>query len=174
MCVWMKSLLLSGWFFKVKVFKLWINFARRAAVCSSRSSSARPPPPHLPLILLLLHDSPPYDHSLLCPSACSLPPLPPSRPPPPTPPLPRLPDSFSPVHMVSAVKQKSAFAPVVRPQTSPPPTCTTTNGSNLQGEHPTPLSRLSAPLSTCPCPTWTQTDAQCNADNVSVMWRPAL
>uniref|UniRef100_A0A673AX75 IPT/TIG domain-containing protein n=1 Tax=Sphaeramia orbicularis TaxID=375764 RepID=A0A673AX75_9TELE len=44
------------------------------------------------------------------------------------------PYSFSPVHMVSAVKQKSAFAPVVRPQTSPPPTCTTTNGSNLQGE----------------------------------------
>eukprot|EP00064_Thunnus_orientalis_P024942 superscaffoldBa00011545_g25264 len=37
-----------------------------------------------------------------------------------------------------AIKQKSAFAPVVRPQTSPPPTCTTTNGSNLQGEHPTP------------------------------------
>uniref|UniRef100_A0A671U8L4 Transcription factor COE helix-loop-helix domain-containing protein n=1 Tax=Sparus aurata TaxID=8175 RepID=A0A671U8L4_SPAAU len=33
-----------------------------------------------------------------------------------------------------AIKQKSAFAPVVRPQTSPPPTCTTTNGSNLQGE----------------------------------------
>ncbi|XP_008292258.1 transcription factor COE3-like isoform X2 [Amphiprion ocellaris] len=31
-----------------------------------------------------------------------------------------------------AIKQKSAFAPVVRPQTSPPPTCTTTNGSNLQ------------------------------------------
>ncbi|KAF0040260.1 hypothetical protein F2P81_008495 [Scophthalmus maximus] len=30
-----------------------------------------------------------------------------------------------------AIKQKSAFAPVVRPQTSPPPTCTT-NGSNLQ------------------------------------------
>ncbi|XP_034399867.1 transcription factor COE3-like isoform X6 [Cyclopterus lumpus] len=42
------------------------------------------------------------------------------------------PYSFSPVHMVSAVKQKSAFAPVVRPQTSPPPTCTTANGSNLQ------------------------------------------
>ncbi|XP_063733039.1 transcription factor COE3-like isoform X2 [Eleginops maclovinus] len=40
--------------------------------------------------------------------------------------------SFSPVHMVSAVKQKSAFAPVVRPQTSPPPTCTSNNGSNLQ------------------------------------------
>ncbi|XP_034038130.1 transcription factor COE3-like isoform X2 [Thalassophryne amazonica] len=31
-----------------------------------------------------------------------------------------------------AIKQKSAFAPVVRPQTSPPPTCTSTNGSNLQ------------------------------------------
>uniref|UniRef100_A0A6Q2ZK37 IPT/TIG domain-containing protein n=1 Tax=Esox lucius TaxID=8010 RepID=A0A6Q2ZK37_ESOLU len=30
------------------------------------------------------------------------------------------PYSFSPVHMISAVKQKSAFAPVVRPQTSPP------------------------------------------------------
>uniref|UniRef100_A0A3B1KDN3 EBF family member 4 n=1 Tax=Astyanax mexicanus TaxID=7994 RepID=A0A3B1KDN3_ASTMX len=40
--------------------------------------------------------------------------------------------SFSPVHMISAVKQKSAFAPVVRPQTSPPPTCTSTNGSSLQ------------------------------------------
>uniref|UniRef100_A0A3Q3VV10 IPT/TIG domain-containing protein n=1 Tax=Mola mola TaxID=94237 RepID=A0A3Q3VV10_MOLML len=54
------------------------------------------------------------------------------------------PYSFSPVHMVSAVKQKSAFAPVVRPQTSPPPTCTTTNGSNLQGEHPTPPPPLSS------------------------------
>ncbi|MEQ2245523.1 Transcription factor COE1, partial [Ilyodon furcidens] len=42
------------------------------------------------------------------------------------------PFSLSPVHMISAVKQKSAFAPVVRTQTSPPPTCTTTNGSNLQ------------------------------------------
>uniref|UniRef100_A0A674B945 Transcription factor COE3-like n=1 Tax=Salmo trutta TaxID=8032 RepID=A0A674B945_SALTR len=52
------------------------------------------------------------------------------------------PYSFSPVHMISAVKQKSAFAPVVRPQTSPPPTCTTTNGSSLQGEHPTPLLPL--------------------------------
>ncbi|KAK5924540.1 hypothetical protein CgunFtcFv8_017145 [Champsocephalus gunnari] len=40
--------------------------------------------------------------------------------------------SFSPVHMVSAVKQKSAFAPVVRPQVSPPPGCTSSNGSNLQ------------------------------------------
>uniref|UniRef100_A0A671Q709 Transcription factor COE3-like n=1 Tax=Sinocyclocheilus anshuiensis TaxID=1608454 RepID=A0A671Q709_9TELE len=42
------------------------------------------------------------------------------------------PFSFSAVHMISAVKQKSAFAPVVRPQTSPPPTCTSTNGSSLQ------------------------------------------
>uniref|UniRef100_A0A4W5NAC8 EBF transcription factor 1 n=1 Tax=Hucho hucho TaxID=62062 RepID=A0A4W5NAC8_9TELE len=42
--------------------------------------------------------------------------------------------SFSPANMVSAVKQKSAFAPVVRPQTSPPPTCTSTNGNGLQGE----------------------------------------
>ncbi|XP_075772192.1 transcription factor COE4 isoform X1 [Pelodiscus sinensis] len=31
--------------------------------------------------------------------------------------------SFSPVHMLSAVKQKSAFAPVVRPPASPTPTC---------------------------------------------------
>lgn len=42
--------------------------------------------------------------------------------------------SFSPANMVSAVKQKSAFAPVVRPQTSPPPTCTSTNGNSLQGK----------------------------------------
>uniref|UniRef100_A0A8C2IKT9 EBF transcription factor 1 n=1 Tax=Cyprinus carpio TaxID=7962 RepID=A0A8C2IKT9_CYPCA len=41
--------------------------------------------------------------------------------------------SFSPANMVSAVKQKSAFAPVVRPQSSPPPTCTSTNGNGLQG-----------------------------------------
>ncbi|XP_045573328.1 transcription factor COE1 isoform X9 [Salmo salar] len=40
--------------------------------------------------------------------------------------------SFSPANMVSAVKQKSAFAPVVRPQTSPPPTCT--NGNGLQDQ----------------------------------------
>uniref|UniRef100_A0A8C9SQF5 EBF transcription factor 1 n=1 Tax=Scleropages formosus TaxID=113540 RepID=A0A8C9SQF5_SCLFO len=39
--------------------------------------------------------------------------------------------SFSPANMVSAVKQKSAFAPVVRPQASPPPTCTSTNGNGL-------------------------------------------
>ncbi|XP_075961335.1 transcription factor COE1 isoform X9 [Anarhichas minor] len=56
----------------------------------------------------------------------------PSSPPPLSSSAPIGPYSFSPVHMVSAVKQKSAFAPVVRPQTSPPPTCTTNNGSNLQ------------------------------------------
>ncbi|KAM6951608.1 transcription factor COE3a [Aplochiton taeniatus] len=38
--------------------------------------------------------------------------------------------SFSPANVISAVKQKSAFAPVVRPQSSPPPSCP--NG--LQGE----------------------------------------
>ena len=42
--------------------------------------------------------------------------------------------SFSPVNMISAVKQKSAFAPVVRPQTSPPPACASTSSSSLQGE----------------------------------------
>ncbi|XP_048799206.1 transcription factor COE3-like [Lagopus muta] len=40
--------------------------------------------------------------------------------------------SFSPVNMISAVKQKSAFAPVVRPQSSPPPACSSTSGSSLQ------------------------------------------
>nr|XP_020861107.1 transcription factor COE4 isoform X2 [Phascolarctos cinereus] len=40
--------------------------------------------------------------------------------------------SFSPVNMISAVKQKSAFAPVVRPPGSPPPACASTNGSALQ------------------------------------------
>lgn len=106
------------------------------------------------------------DHSPpLCPSACSLR----HRLPPPcslvflTPSSSSssAPYSFSPVHMVSAVKQKSAFAPVVRPQTSPPPTCTTTNGSNLQGEHPTPpplLLPVSTPVFCCPrpCPMWTR------------------
>ncbi|XP_015479092.1 transcription factor COE4-like [Parus major] len=38
--------------------------------------------------------------------------------------------SFSPVTMISAVKQKSAFAPVLRPQGSPPPAC----ASALQGQ----------------------------------------
>ncbi|KAL4631268.1 transcription factor COE1 isoform X3, partial [Arapaima gigas] len=42
--------------------------------------------------------------------------------------------SFSPANMVSAVKQKSAFAPVVRPQASPPPTCTSANGNGLQDQ----------------------------------------
>ncbi|XP_062867058.1 transcription factor COE1-A [Trichomycterus rosablanca] len=42
--------------------------------------------------------------------------------------------SFSPANMVSAVKQKSAFAPVVRPQSSPPPTCTSNNGNGLQDQ----------------------------------------
>ncbi|XP_075455306.1 transcription factor COE1 [Ascaphus truei] len=42
--------------------------------------------------------------------------------------------SFSPANMVSAVKQKSAFAPVVRPQTSPPPNCTSSNGTSLQDQ----------------------------------------
>ncbi|XP_004374993.1 transcription factor COE3 [Trichechus manatus latirostris] len=40
--------------------------------------------------------------------------------------------SFSPANVISAVKQKSAFAPVVRPQASPPPSCTSTNGNGLQ------------------------------------------
>ncbi|XP_060943317.1 transcription factor COE3 isoform X12 [Limanda limanda] len=44
-----------------------------------------------------------------------------------------LPPSFSPPSpVVSAVKQKSAFAPVVRPQASPPPSCTSANGNGLQ------------------------------------------
>uniref|UniRef100_A0A674CXL9 EBF transcription factor 3a n=1 Tax=Salmo trutta TaxID=8032 RepID=A0A674CXL9_SALTR len=34
-------------------------------------------------------------------------------------------------HILSAVKQKSAFAPVVRPQASPPPSCTSANGNGL-------------------------------------------
>ncbi|KAM9313093.1 transcription factor COE1 isoform 2-T2 [Gastrophryne carolinensis] len=42
--------------------------------------------------------------------------------------------SFSPANMVSAVKQKSAFAPVVRPQASSPPTCTSSNGTSLQDQ----------------------------------------
>ncbi|OCT86267.1 hypothetical protein XELAEV_18019959mg [Xenopus laevis] len=42
--------------------------------------------------------------------------------------------SFSPANMVSAVKQKSAFAPVVRPQASPPPTCSSSNATSLQDQ----------------------------------------
>uniref|UniRef100_A0A4W3KJG2 Transcription factor COE1 n=1 Tax=Callorhinchus milii TaxID=7868 RepID=A0A4W3KJG2_CALMI len=52
--------------------------------------------------------------------------------------------SFSPANMVSAVKQKSAFAPVVRPQTSPPPTCTSANASSLQGELAQGLGRFNS------------------------------
>ncbi|XP_051892123.1 transcription factor COE3-like isoform X3 [Pristis pectinata] len=40
--------------------------------------------------------------------------------------------SFFPVNVIFAVKQKSAFAPVVRPQTSPPPTCTGSSGNSMQ------------------------------------------
>uniref|UniRef100_A0A8C2JFD9 EBF transcription factor 3a n=1 Tax=Cyprinus carpio TaxID=7962 RepID=A0A8C2JFD9_CYPCA len=53
--------------------------------------------------------------------------------------------SFSPANVISAVKQKSAFAPVVRPQASPPPSCTSANGNGLQGE-----SRLPSFLPVCP------------------------
>ncbi|XP_062430450.1 transcription factor COE4-like isoform X2 [Rhea pennata] len=42
--------------------------------------------------------------------------------------------SFSPVNMISAVKQKSAFAPVVRPQSSPPPACSSASGGSLQDQ----------------------------------------
>uniref|UniRef100_A0A8C6LJ06 EBF transcription factor 1 n=1 Tax=Nothobranchius furzeri TaxID=105023 RepID=A0A8C6LJ06_NOTFU len=53
--------------------------------------------------------------------------------------------SFSPANMVSAaVKQKSAFAPVVRPSSSPPPSCTSANGNGLQGNLPCFGSALSA------------------------------
>eukprot|EP00069_Balaena_mysticetus_P012168 bmy_01362T0 len=34
------------------------------------------------------------------------------------------------------MKQKSAFAPVVRPQASPPPSCTSANGNGLQDTVP--------------------------------------
>ncbi|XP_061409084.1 transcription factor COE3-like isoform X7 [Lethenteron reissneri] len=40
--------------------------------------------------------------------------------------------STCPAPLFSSVKQKSAFAPVVRPQTSPPPTCTSANANGLQ------------------------------------------
>lgn len=48
--------------------------------------------------------------------------------------------SFSPANVISAVKQKSAFAPVVRPQASPPPSCNSANGNGLQGESRIPAS----------------------------------
>lgn len=66
--------------------------------------------------------------------------------------------SFSPVNMISAVKQKSAFAPVVRPQTSPPPACASTSGSSLQGEPSAGRAGLAclgapSPPPGPPCPT---------------------
>uniref|UniRef100_A0A672JE97 Transcription factor COE3 n=1 Tax=Salarias fasciatus TaxID=181472 RepID=A0A672JE97_SALFA len=45
-----------------------------------------------------------------------------------------LPPSLS-FPIASTVKQKSAFAPVVRPQASPPPSCTSANGNGLQGDN---------------------------------------
>ena len=64
--------------------------------------------------------------------------------------------SFSPVNMISAVKQKSAFAPVVRPQTSPPPACASTSGNSLQGEPGAGRAALACPhpplLPGAPCP----------------------
>ncbi|XP_072289687.1 transcription factor COE2 isoform X1 [Eucyclogobius newberryi] len=46
----------------------------------------------------------------------------------------------------SAAKQKSAFAPVVRPQGSPSPACPASSGNSFRGSHPThyltPLSEL--------------------------------
>ncbi|XP_072112852.1 transcription factor COE3-like isoform X2 [Mobula birostris] len=41
-----------------------------------------------------------------------------------------------------AIKQKSAFAPVVRPQASPPPTCTGSSGNSMQGPLPLPSTDL--------------------------------
>ncbi|KAK2109713.1 hypothetical protein P7K49_009459 [Saguinus oedipus] len=41
--------------------------------------------------------------------------------------------SFSPVNMISAVKQRSAFAPVLRPPTSPPQACPRAHGEGLPG-----------------------------------------
>uniref|UniRef100_A0A8D1THG9 Transcription factor COE4 n=1 Tax=Sus scrofa TaxID=9823 RepID=A0A8D1THG9_PIG len=42
--------------------------------------------------------------------------------------------SFSPVNMISAVKQRSAFAPVLRPPSSPPQACPRAHGEGLPGE----------------------------------------
>uniref|UniRef100_A0A8D2N1J8 Transcription factor COE1 n=1 Tax=Zonotrichia albicollis TaxID=44394 RepID=A0A8D2N1J8_ZONAL len=53
--------------------------------------------------------------------------------------------SFSPANVISAVKQKSAFAPVVRPQASPPPSCTSANGNGLQGLNKPPMSLSTSP-----------------------------
>nr|XP_039321232.1 transcription factor COE3 isoform X3 [Saimiri boliviensis boliviensis] len=43
------------------------------------------------------------------------------------------------------MKQKSAFAPVVRPQASPPPSCTSANGNGLQGEGGAELGASAGP-----------------------------
>ncbi|XP_058648897.1 transcription factor COE3a isoform X10 [Onychostoma macrolepis] len=47
------------------------------------------------------------------------------------------------------MKQKSAFAPVVRPQASPPPSCTSANGNGLQGESRLPAFRTPRSCLTC-------------------------
>ncbi|CAL8365409.1 unnamed protein product [Lota lota] len=53
--------------------------------------------------------------------------------------------SFSPANMVSAaVKQKSAFAPVVRASSSPPPSCTGANGNGLQDQNFVDSSKYSS------------------------------
>uniref|UniRef100_A0A8B9RBB0 EBF transcription factor 3a n=1 Tax=Astyanax mexicanus TaxID=7994 RepID=A0A8B9RBB0_ASTMX len=57
--------------------------------------------------------------------------------------------SFSPANVISAVKQKSAFAPVVRPQASPPPSCTSANGNGLQGESRLPPFMMPHSRLTC-------------------------
>ncbi|EPY84869.1 hypothetical protein CB1_000436004 [Camelus ferus] len=44
------------------------------------------------------------------------------------------------------MKQKSAFAPVVRPQASPPPSCTSANGNGLQGREGQAPSPTRGPL----------------------------
>uniref|UniRef100_H2LAJ6 EBF transcription factor 1 n=1 Tax=Oryzias latipes TaxID=8090 RepID=H2LAJ6_ORYLA len=55
--------------------------------------------------------------------------------------------SFSPANMVSAaVKQKSAFAPVVRPSSSPPPSCTSANGNGLQGNSQFQAVKAASPI----------------------------
>ncbi|PWA25888.1 hypothetical protein CCH79_00001754 [Gambusia affinis] len=64
------------------------------------------------------------------------------------------------------LKQKSAFAPVVRPQASPPPSCTSANGNGLQGEPPSPPH---------PFPTdyWSDTAAQASVRSESAGARGA-
>ncbi|EHB04281.1 Transcription factor COE4 [Heterocephalus glaber] len=52
--------------------------------------------------------------------------------------------SFSPVNMISAVKQRSAFAPVLRPPSSPPSACPRAHGEGL------PASQLGTSVSFSP------------------------